>query len=138
MPARQTVEDFMRFTIRDLLWLTVAAALSLGWWRCWHSIQRTEGTMRGFFCVSGKPVHEGRILVHFEDGQFRGTNVVDGRFLLEHVPLGEYRVTFEGKDVPKNRFMIAVDTDNGMTYDVRPSIRASAATVAGAAEPFVR
>ena len=131
----------MRFTIRDLLWLTVAAALSLGWWRCWHSIPRTNGKLQGFFLMAGKPVQDARVYIHSADGQFRGTHVANGFFLLEHVPVGKYRVTFDGKDVPANRFGVEVGAKDemvSMTFDVRPPFSAPAATVAGSAEPFAR
>jgi hypothetical protein len=132
-----------RLTIRDLLWLTVAVALSLGWWRCWHSIPRTAGTtFRGFFLVAGKPVKEARVFLHSADGEFRGTNVVNGMFVLEHISAGKYRVTFDGKDVPPSRFgdleVRPKDEMVSMTYDVRPPFTPPAATVAGAAEPFIR
>jgi hypothetical protein len=131
----------MRFTIRDLLWLTVAAALSLGWWRCWNSIPPTKAMFRGFFLVAGKPVHDARVFIHSADGQFRGTQVVDGMFLLEDVPVGKYRVTFDGNDVPANRFGVEVGAKDemvNMTFDVRPPFSAPAATLAGSAEPFAR
>jgi len=32
-PAGKLAGQFMRFTIRDVIWLTVVVALGIGWWR---------------------------------------------------------------------------------------------------------
>jgi hypothetical protein len=37
----------MRFTIRDLLWLLVVAALAMGWWIDQDRIRRQEEKLRG-------------------------------------------------------------------------------------------
>ncbi|MFT3920990.1 MAG: hypothetical protein QM778_00505 [Myxococcales bacterium] len=132
----------MRFTIRDLLWLTVTVAMGSCWWRCWNSIPRLGGTkLQGFFLVAGKPVSDGRAFLHFADGEFRGTNVVNGMFLLEHIPMGKYRVTFDGEDVPANRFGVEVGAKDelvNITFDVRTPFSAPTSTVAGSANPIVR
>jgi hypothetical protein len=123
----------MRFTIRDLLWLTLVAALSLGWWR--SSIPKAGGqVIRGYFLDGGKPVEDARVFVHSPNGQFRGTNVVKGVFFLD-IPFGKYSVTFDGKDVPANRFDLEVRPEEiiaGIAFDLRFS--APSATADGSAE----
>lgn len=92
--------------------------------------------------MAGKPVKEARVFLHTAEGEFRGTNVVNGMFVLEHISAGKYRVAFDGTDVPPNRFgeleVRPKDEMVSMTYDVRPSFTPPAATVAGAAEPITR
>ena len=102
----------MRFTIRDLLWLTLATGLMLGWWCWWRSIPvAEEGFIRGNVLVAGKPLVRGRVFLHSTDGQFRGTQVANGLFDLQGVPYGKYRLIFEGDNVPPNQF----DAELGFT-----------------------
>ncbi|HMC10365.1 MAG TPA: hypothetical protein VKH44_03710, partial [Pirellulaceae bacterium] len=112
----------LRFTIRDLLWLTLVAGLTLGWWCWWRSLPVTEeGFVRGTVLVSGKPIGSGRAFLHSTDGQFRGTQVAKGLFDLQGVPYGKYRLTFEGDNVPPNRFDVELNYKCqalGMTYAI--------------------
>jgi hypothetical protein len=113
----------MRFTIRDLLWLMIVCGSVLGWWRWWYSLPVSDGRIQGIVLVAGKPVDSGRVYLHSSDGQFRGGQVAQGFFLLECVPVGKYRLTFEGDSVPPNRFPAEVsDTWKAMSYtfDIRP------------------
>jgi len=117
----------MRFTIRDLLWLMVVAGLILGWWRWWYSLPVTkDGLIHGRVLVSGKPIDSGRVFLQSPDGQFRGTQFAKGCFSLQGIPFGKYRVTFEGENVPPNKFDAELD-DNcqalGVTFDIRPNLR---------------
>jgi hypothetical protein len=117
----------LRFTIRDLLWLMVVAGLSLGWWRFWYSLRGPDGPIQGIGCVAGKPIVSGRAFLHSADGQFRGAQVANGFFYLECVPVGKYRLTFEGDDVPPNKFPLEIDNKhraNGGTFDIRPTPKA--------------
>jgi hypothetical protein len=117
----------MRFTIRDVLWLMVVAGLSLGWWRFWYSLPGPDGPIQGIGSVAGKPIVNGRAFLHSPDGQFRGAQLVNGRFCLQRVPVGKYRLTFEGDNVPPNRFELEIDNHCqaiGGTFDIRPTPQA--------------
>jgi hypothetical protein len=95
----------LRFTIRDMLWLTLVAGLTLGWW-CWgrSTSMPAEGFVQGKVFVSGKPIGSGRAFLHSADGQFRGTQIDKGVFELKGVPYGNYWLTFEGDNAPPNKF----------------------------------
>jgi hypothetical protein len=114
----------MRFSIRDVLWLTLVVGLVLWWWCWWRSLAVTdEGFIQGIALVSGKPIDSGRVFLHSSDGQFRGTQVSKGWFSLQGVPYGKYRLTFEGDNVPPNKFDAELDKDCqalGGTYAMGP------------------
>src|SRR5262245_18562225 len=102
----------LRFTIRDLMWLTLVAGLTFGWWCWWRSIPvPVEGFIRGTALVSGKPINSGRVFLHSADGQFRGAQVANGSFDLQGVPYGKYRLTFEGDNVPPNKFEVELNNN---------------------------
>jgi hypothetical protein len=114
----------VRFTIRDLLWLMVVGGLTLGWWRFWHSLPEPDGPIQGVGCVAGKPIVSGRAFLHSTEGQFRGAEIANGFFLIERVPIGKYRLIFEGDNVPPNKFEIEINDNRkaiGGTFDIRPT-----------------
>ena len=117
----------MRFTTRDLLWLTVVAGLMLGWWRWWYALPvPEEGLIQGLVLVAGKPIDSGRVFLHSQDGQFRGGQVAKGTFSLQGLPYGKYRVTFEGDNVPPNRFDAELDNNCqalGVTFSIGPNVK---------------
>jgi hypothetical protein len=88
-----------RFSIRDVLWLTVVVALALGWWAWWQRIPRTAKQVAGSIVVTGKPLADGRLCLHSVDGQIVGARVINGQFRIQHVPIGTFRVAIEGNGV---------------------------------------
>ena len=112
----------MRFTIRDVLWLMVVAGLGLGWWRFWYSLPGPDGPFQGIGCVTGKPIAKGRAFLYSEDGQFRGTEIANGFFYIERVPVGKYRLVFEGDNVLPNKFEVKIDKKQTavQTFEIRP------------------
>jgi hypothetical protein len=88
-----------RFTIRDVLWLTVVVGLGLGWWGWWRSQPGFCEAISGTISVGHQPLVAGRIFFYTSSGQFRGADVADGEFHLEGVPVGEYRIIIEGEGV---------------------------------------
>jgi hypothetical protein len=88
-----------RFTIRDILWLTVVIALALGWSISWFANRVPFGGVNGMAHVAGKPVADGRILFQTSNGQYYGAKVVNGRFAIQRLPVGEYSVTANGVGV---------------------------------------
>jgi hypothetical protein len=89
-----------RFSIRDLLWLTVVVALSLAWWVHWQSLPQADKSITGAITVAGQPLKDGRIYFYRADGQFLGAFVSNGRFRFERLPVGTYQVTIMGENVP--------------------------------------
>jgi hypothetical protein len=59
----------------------------------------TDAPVNGTVTIAGTPLAEGRIFFHLEGGQFVGCKLKAGKYRIDHVPLGEHRVTFEGKGV---------------------------------------
>jgi hypothetical protein len=60
----------------------------------------TDAPVNGTVTVAGKPLAQGRIFFHSDDGQFVGCKIKAGKYHVDRVPLGEHRITFEGKSVP--------------------------------------
>src|SRR4029434_9302938 len=88
-----------RFSIRDVLWLTVVVAMGLGWWSWWRSIPAQDISLEGTITVAMKPLTSGRISFFAHDGAFHGANVVEGSFHVERMPQGEYKPIIEGDEV---------------------------------------
>lgn len=113
----------MRFTTRDMLWLTAVLAVALGWFSWWRSLPVPEdGLIQGFALVAGKPIDNGRFFLHCSDGRFFGGQVDKGRFSLQNVPFGQYQLVFEGEDIPPNKFPAELDRSCralGWTFDIR-------------------
>ena len=103
--------------------MTVVVGLALGWWTWWRSLPVPEnGIIQGMASVAGKPIDSGRVFLYSADGQFRGGQVAKGRFSLQHVPFGQYRLTFEGDNVPTNKFPAELDRSCralGGAFDIR-------------------
>jgi hypothetical protein len=57
-------------------------------------------TVKGVVTHNGKPVEKGRIFFHLDKDQFVGAKIKDGRFAVERVPVGSWRITVEGQGVP--------------------------------------
>jgi len=73
--------------------------------------------------VAGKPIDSGRVFLHATDGQFRGGQIAKGSFDLQGVPFGKYRLSFEGENVPPNKFPAELNSACqaiGGTFDIRP------------------
>ena len=58
------------------------------------------GKATGVVTFEGKPLAEGKITLYRDNGQFVGAKIKDGKFAIDFVPAGMFRVTLEGKDVP--------------------------------------
>jgi len=103
----------MKFSIRDLLWLTVVVALAVGWWLSMPP-PSLDARVSGHVSVSGAPLPQGRVLFHSADGPIVGAQVTAGKFSLEHVPIGRFSVTVDGNGVPAKY----ADQNAGLTVEV--------------------
>lgn len=54
----------------------------------------------GVVTFEGKPLAEGKITLYRDNGQFVGAKIKDGKYAIDFIPVGMFRVTLEGKDVP--------------------------------------
>ena len=87
-----------RFTIRDVLWLTVVVGMAIGWWLLWRSIP-IEAKVSGSVHVAGNPVPKGRVCLHSTDGQIIGARIIDGQFRIPNARVGKFQITIEGDGV---------------------------------------
>jgi hypothetical protein len=107
-----------RFSIRDLLWLMVVVGLALGWWSWWQSSPPPDATVSGAVSVNGQLLNDGRLCLHSAEGTIFGSSILKGQFAIPRVPIGDYRVTAEGSNVPV-RF---ASTMAGLTVQVRSGV----------------
>ena len=56
-------------------------------------------TVGGKVIYNGQPLDEAKITFHIEDDQFVGSKVKDGRFRVDRVPVGTWKVTIDSKTV---------------------------------------
>jgi hypothetical protein len=89
-----------RFTIRDLLWLTTVICLALGWGMWVQSLPPADPKVEGTVHCDGADVTNSQICFHSKSGLIYGSKIVDGRFAIPRVPVGDYKVTIEGDGVP--------------------------------------
>lgn len=90
----------LRFSTRDLLWLTALVALALGWYLHWQSHRPTEKRLTGTITIASQPLDGGRIYFRAATGQIHGAPISAGAFEIDRLPFGEYRVTIEHENVP--------------------------------------
>lgn len=58
------------------------------------------GGSRGAVTLDGQPLTSGKITLYRDDGQFFGSKIKQGKYAIDCVPAGQFRVTIEGKGVP--------------------------------------
>ena len=58
-----------------------------------------DAKVNGSITVGGAPLAAGKVTFHLDD-QFVGSKVKDGKYTVNRVPVGKYKVTIEGKGVP--------------------------------------
>jgi hypothetical protein len=63
-------------------------------------VAATDGKVMGTIIVGGKPLATGRIIFHLDNGQFVGSKVKDGKYVIDRVLVGTRKVTAEGEGVP--------------------------------------
>ena len=60
-----------------------------------------DGKVQGHVTLNGKPLSAGKITFHLPNGQFVGARLnKDGTYAVDRVPVGTWKVTIEGADVP--------------------------------------
>lgn len=104
----------LRFTIRDVFWLTLVVGMALGWWLWWRSIPH-ESRVSGAITVAGKPLGEGRICFYSADAQISGAVVTNGQFQIQRITAGPFRVAIEGEGVA-SRY---ADLNSGLSAEIR-------------------
>jgi hypothetical protein len=63
--------------------------------------QAADGKVSGTVHLAGKPLPSGRVIFHFDNGQFVGSRIKDGKYTIDRVPVGDYKVTIEGEGIQK-------------------------------------
>jgi len=119
-------DAMFRFTIRDVLWLTVVVGMGLGWWSWWQSLPPQNQTVSGAISLNGKPLSDGVACFRSQDGQIFGAKVSNGNYRVKSIPVGNFTVSIEGADVPsrysgdKTELRVSVnDGVNEINFDLR-------------------
>lgn len=102
------------FTVRSILAAAITAVglLSVSASHAAAADAKATGTIT----VDGQPLAAGKVTFYQEDGQFVGSKVKDGKYRVDHVSPGTYRVTVEGEGVPA-RF--TSDATSPLTVEVK-------------------
>ena len=82
--------QFVLVAVAAFFGLLVAAA---------PSAATADGEATGIITVAGKPLAAGKVTFHRDNGQFVGSKVMDGKYIIDRVPAGKLTVTIEGKGV---------------------------------------
>jgi hypothetical protein len=56
-------------------------------------------TVGGKVIYNGKPLTDAAITFHLKDGQFVGSKIKEGKFLVDRVPHGTWKVTIDSKKI---------------------------------------
>lgn len=91
-----------RFSIRDVLWLTVVAALVVGWGVDRWSRAGALGRVAGRVTLDGMPVGNGWVVFeNTESGRLVGAKLrPDGKFDIGQMPVGTYTIAVEHGSLP--------------------------------------
>lgn len=81
--------------------VALSLVVSTGLLTAVSSADAAIGSVSGHVTVGGEPLLEGRIFYHYCDGQFVGSRIKDGRYTLNTVPLGVFKITVEGERIPR-------------------------------------
>lgn len=80
--------------------------------------EEESATVGGKVFHNGKPLTDSTITFHLKDGQFVGSRIKDGRFFVQRVPVGTWKVTIESKTVAlKDKF--ASPEQSGLSVEVK-------------------
>jgi hypothetical protein len=90
----------LRFSTRDIFWLTMVVALALGWWLDRRTHRPTHKHVTGMITVAGQPLDGGRICFHAATGEFHGAQISGGAFKIDRLPFDDYRIVIENEKVP--------------------------------------
>jgi hypothetical protein len=93
------VIDTVRFSIRDVIWLTLVVGLILGWWLFWRSLPAADSRVSGAISVGGSPLAAGRVYFQSASGQILGATIASGKYGIDRIPIGNYSVAVEGNGV---------------------------------------
>ena len=75
-------------------------------------------TVGGKVIYNGKPLTDAAITFHLKDGQFVGSKIKDGKFLVDRVPHGTWEVTIDSKKVGLPAKFASPET-SGMKIEVK-------------------
>src|SRR5262245_33473942 len=91
----------MRFSVRDLLWLTTVICLALGWVLWIRSLPPPDPSVKGRVLCDGQSMVDSRIYFHSTSGPIYGSTIVEGRFGIPRLPPeDDYKVSIEGDGIP--------------------------------------
>lgn len=76
-----------------------------------------DAKVHGVIKLAGKPLTKGRIAFHYENGQFVGSQIQDGKYSVGRIPVGKRQVTLSGNAMPSS-FTEAKTTP--LILDVKP------------------
>jgi hypothetical protein len=72
----------------------------------------------GKVIYNGQPLKDAKITIHLDDDQFVGGKIKEGRFRIDRVPAGTWKVTIDSKEVTLPAKFASPET-SGMNVDVK-------------------
>ena len=57
-------------------------------------------TVQGTVVFKGKPIADGKIIFHLDNGQFIGCTIKNGEYKIDRVPTGPRKVSIEANGIP--------------------------------------
>jgi hypothetical protein len=58
------------------------------------------GAVEGKVVFKGKPIADGKIVFHLDNGQFVGCKIKNGEYKIDRVPTGTRKVSIEANGIP--------------------------------------
>ena len=58
------------------------------------------GAVEGKVVFKGKPIADGKIVFHLDNGQFVGCKIKNGEYKIDRVPTGPRKVSIEANGIP--------------------------------------
>jgi hypothetical protein len=88
-------------TMFPLRQVSIAAAVCALFLASSPAAWAADGKVSGTVTFAGKPLPSGRVIFHLDNGQFVGSRIKDGKYAIDSVPVGDFKVTVEAEGIQR-------------------------------------